>query len=500
MAQEDMGPQKLTCGEVGALRVVLEWRDDYDTEGPIGKTWGDLQLWIGDTLVWGRLAPSGEINGLTWSWIDLLEFLTNAWPYLTEEEQYPITFDNRWDEPAHLGELWGKAKLRLRKLEEAQADNEDALLRDFLAVHDFAEALQGAQPAKFLLLRRGNQMLAATTRQELRLPFAATMSALEALGDAIANRLIGSTDTRSECARRGWDNRDAIASSVRLQIATGRDEQSLKRIWPLDMDSRAANEDTYELKAAARMIGHSLADEHLRAVLTVITQLPSGRRPDLGALWQRAVDLIREFEGAHPALQGYLLAAMLREHLNKESGRVDPENTLYSWGVQIRDFAMGGSSLDAIAVWHAQRAATILLNTAGPRAQHPTGRRSTLAHEICHLLVDLDGALPVVEVLGGNVPREIEQRANAFAAEFLLPRAEAAAYVQRELRFVNAPNERRAVIERCVDALVESHGASHETTAWQILRSNSVDSSDEPTLRKHLRSIHEPFELGISRI
>lgn len=59
------------------------------------------------------------------------------------------------------------------------------------------------------------------------------------------------------------------------------------------------------------------------------------------------------------------------------------------------------------------------------RAWTNNGRRSALAHEICHLLIDRPHALPVAEVLGGQVPRWAEQRANAFAAELLLPRVQA---------------------------------------------------------------------------
>jgi len=40
-----------------------------------------------------------------------------------------------------------------------------------------------------------------------------------------------------------------------------------------------------------------------------------------------------------------------------------------------------------------------------------------------HLLVDRKGFLPLVEVFGGYAPKGAERRANAFAAELLLPRS-----------------------------------------------------------------------------
>lgn len=496
-----MEPVKSSFGVAGAFRVVLEWRNDYGSDGPVGRTWGDLQLWVGDTLVWGALDSSGQTEGITWSWIELLEFLGNAWPYLLEEEQHPITFDMRREEPAHIGELWGRAKLRWRRLSEECADREDALLRDFLAVHDFAEALQGACPPKLLFLRRGGQMLVATDRQEWILSFVTTKSTLKDLGEAVKDRLSGLIDQRSVSAITRWEKRDTMPAVQRLQIATGRDEPSLRRIWPVDVTVDAANDALYELKAAARMIGRKINDDQLKAILGRINSLPKGKHLALGDVQKKAADVIREHESQDPATQGYLLASMLREHLKCEAGRVEPQEVLRTWGVSVVEFEINGSPLDAIAIWGAAHAPTILLNPAGPRAQHPTGARVTLAHEICHLLVDIEGALPVAEVLGGNVPRAIEQRANAFAAEFLLPRAEARACIERELQFVNTPSERCKTMDKTIGNLVDTYGASHETTAWQILNSGSIDSSDEPlmnALRQHHRSIYDPFDTGVS--
>ena len=62
----------LVFGEPGALRFILYWRDDYGSAGPVGRTWGDLQLWVDDTLVWGSpYGDAGQPQGVRWSWIDL---------------------------------------------------------------------------------------------------------------------------------------------------------------------------------------------------------------------------------------------------------------------------------------------------------------------------------------------------------------------------------------------------------------------------------------------
>jgi Zn-dependent peptidase ImmA (M78 family) len=51
-----------------------------------------------------------------------------------------------------------------------------------------------------------------------------------------------------------------------------------------------------------------------------------------------------------------------------------------------------------------------------------TGRlRFTLAHELCHLLFDREMGQRLAIVSGPWAPRNIERRANAFAAMFLMP-------------------------------------------------------------------------------
>jgi Zn-dependent peptidase ImmA (M78 family) len=185
---------------------------------------------------------------------------------------------------------------------------------------------------------------------------------------------------------------------------------------------------------------------------------------------------------------------MLRESL-QISARAEPETILTNWGVKITGIRITGGGIDAIAIWGGNRIPTVLLNEVGPRARTPTGRRSTLAHEICHLLVDIDGALPAAEVLGGNIPHLIEQRANAFAAEFLLPRSHAKEVISQELNFVHSHEERLRSIGRAVQSMSSTYGASHETVAWQILNSGIVlKSSEQLVLREKLKSIIDPYK------
>jgi Zn-dependent peptidase ImmA (M78 family) len=489
------GPQVLTdpllIGGADGLRCVLRWRDNYGTSGPVARTWGDLQLWVRDTLIWGNPAgKGGQPQGIRWSWIDLLECLAIAWPYLEEEEAYPIDFATPVEAPKHLGELHGRARLRWRSLPEEQAEEEEERLDDFLLVHDLSQALKGAYPPNLLLLRHGNQMRAATRAQEWILSYADCMSTLEILSERIADRLSHLDDARSKLALERWQARDQLQTLSRLEAATGLDQETLERVWPGPINDANV---PYPLKAAARMAGPHLPEDALRALLAVLAKVPAGAAPKLAHPRSLAAEVMALDDADEPYVQGYRLAGHLREKLNLGGDLVDPEQLLRSWQVTIRDIELPtGGTLDAIAVLSQERQPTVFVNTCGSRSRFPTGRRVSLAHELCHLLVDTEGALPAVEVLGGRVPPDVERRANAFAAELLLPRSRAREITGEHLKFAYTEETRQSAIEAALKDLAQRFDVSFETAAWQILNSTALTEKQVEFLQPNLKSLWKP--------
>jgi Zn-dependent peptidase ImmA (M78 family) len=51
--------------------------------------------------------------------------------------------------------------------------------------------------------------------------------------------------------------------------------------------------------------------------------------------------------------------------------------------------------IDAVACWGPRHGPAVLLNREGRHAHTERGARATLAHEICHLLIDRQGSLPL---------------------------------------------------------------------------------------------------------
>lgn len=169
----------------------------------------------------------------------------------------------------------------------------------------------------------------------------------------------------------------------------------------------------------------------------------------------------QRFNEAAPHELGYRAANDVRQALGYTRDiPVDPEAILQNLGVILDadSLTIDDIPLDAIAVWGDSVGPAVLLNTGNrSRSCHIHGRRSTCAHELCHLLLDRTGALPVGEVLGGRVPVLPEKRARAFAAEFLLPRDTAAEYVRSVPTLIEA-----------IDQLSQDFGVSEEVAAWQV--------------------------------
>jgi Zn-dependent peptidase ImmA (M78 family) len=123
-----------------------------------------------------------------------------------------------------------------------------------------------------------------------------------------------------------------------------------------------------------------------------------------------------------PHQQGYNLAEQLRMARSNLDAYFDIEAFLAEIGVKVDTANLSDVKVDGATVWGAQHGPVIVLNQMGAR-QEPWARRMILAHELCHLLVDRPAAAELMVASTPWAPPELERRANAFAAELLLPKA-----------------------------------------------------------------------------
>ena len=460
---------ELRSHKAAAFSFRVRWTEPAGAPLAADATWGELTLLVDDLPVWGSMT-----KGFLWSWVELLEYLADVWPYLRWDEGFlpgirpgearqPSDSAAAWHTPASTAAAW------------------DDEVQGFVDTHDLAQAIAGARLPTLWLVRVGREMVINTESRQWNASAEQTLGQLEALGDEIAARLGSCSDERSRIVLDAWMDREGTSLEAFLDIVTGLDrsareelqrEQSPESYWEVV----SLRESPGELLAVARM-ARTIDVAIVRRILHEVRAVPALSTPGLDALGAGAVHLLGPSDG-RPYEQGYAVAGWLRDQLECGSDTsIDPEALLEGWGVVVHTVTLGEPEVDAIAAWGPRHGPCVIVNRSGLHAGGRAGRRASLAHEIAHLLLDRQAALPVAEVLGGAVFRPVEQRAGAFAAEFLLPRAEAG------VRFAPDSGPPMDIARQ----LMHDFGVSQEIVAWQATNSGMTFAPETQHVLKRLR-------------
>lgn len=429
----------------------------------IGLAWGEGLLWLAGEPMW-FMGDKNDPKPIDHTWIDLLEFLADSWVRLSTEESYPFRLT-----PTTPMELRRAAESRWELLSLSRRLEEDETLRRFEHYHDLARGMKGANLPSLFLMREGDVMWVCSNEHSLRIPFRELFEVLSRCGDFLAAHISESVAPRAREVWKKWSARFDVDQTQVLSYRLGMNatavstlEANLRRRAKVELSSASLWElpqndvfaDT-ELVAAARMTFGNVGSFDIHAmVLARVRDVPLGNTPKLDALAEEATALVDRSK--EPYAQGYDAARWLRTKLGTPAGRVDPQGLLAQWGVRLVDFEVPSNRLDAVACWGPRHGPAVLLNRRGAHAKSVRGARSTLAHEIGHLLLDRQGSLPLAEVLGGNVPEMPEKRARAFAAEFLLPQSVVESAIQG------------SDIAEAVQRLREEYGVSNQIVGWQL--------------------------------
>ncbi len=450
----------------------LQFSFDFfeDAEHSTGEGWAHGIVLLEGAPIWHGSDDQEEPAPLRWSWLDLLEFLAENWPWLLYEESYPLPLRSL---PLHPGEreLWSHLERRWEGQSEELMLLEDEVMVLFEHRHDLAKGMKGLFVPSIKVLRQGNEAWVVTPEEALVRPFDEVITTLEEAGEAIAEHVRRNPTPRAQAALSLWDDRRRRAQDLRGELATGLGPERLRRL----VDGAAVKEyleipedprQESALLAAARMSRDAVASvEEQRFWLEQLRDIPVRQTPKLDALAEDAASVVDDQDTWYD--QGYDLALWLRSRLGVDlEAPVNPEGLLGEWGVYILTFERPDSRIEAMACWGPRHGPAVVMNTT--RNLHPGhsyGRRTTLAHEICHLIIDRERSLPAVEVMGGATPVGLEKRAKAFAAEFLLPRETAADRVRRS-----------DSLERTVRSLSSRYKVSQHVAALQIKNSSASPS------------------------
>ncbi len=409
---------------------------------------------------------------------DLLSQLAAFWQPLLLEQTYPLALN-----PDRPGALRAEARRRWTAAPAAQAAAEDEILESFQDAHDLSRAFGGLyELPPFWLMRCGDSMAVDTDRVEAMVPFPHALAVLTELGDTLAKRLRAAGETRWGALLDAWSRRGQAEPIQLLAWTTGLAQDRAATLAadglltaPDSLDAALIDDDP--LRLAARMAG-ALPPPQLCAVLARVRLLPPVAAPGLEELAAaaRALFALLDAPDLAPYEQGVRIAGLARGSagLDPDAG-VDVFSFCRQLGIAIHTEPLEPDTLDALAIAGGGHGPAVLLNpasrrhTAGRRhtaARHPAGNgslRVSLAHELCHLLADARPALAAVEILQSRMPARVEQRARAFAAEFLLPAAAAA----RVWSDQGQPTEREGLAQ-VIDRLCRRFGVTRSVAAWKL--------------------------------
>lgn len=419
---------------------------------------GTLRVSVGKSQIWCDSAG----GGITWTWIDLLEQLARSWPFLKYEESAPPgAYENQ------LG-LLRKGRYLSGEFDFESLTEVSRETYVFLRRHNLSTGIEGLYLPSFSLLREGRRMWVASSNVTKLLDFKEALETLTSLGDQLASSIGSSTgDERSKAATLAWQNREPSAEGA-LTIKVGAAQLALVPLGQTVASYfEVRNDGDFEspLLLAARMSA-AVPLEKRREILELVRAVPGqGISTALEELSREALAALPSYI-ARAHKQGESLAQWARNKFGINShDKADPEKILNQLGVEVRQHYFGVAMVDAIGCWSPQHGPAVLVNLNGKHAHARAGRRATLAHELAHVLVDRHGSLPAAEVLGDGAPRYPEQRASAFAAEFLLPKNVAAERVR------NAYG-----VQDAVSTLLRDFEVSRELAAWQIINGPSFHS------------------------
>ncbi len=390
-------------------------------------TTADLRILIDGAVVWPVPGEPGVAVEIQID--DLLSYLTDFWKPLALRQVYPLGF-----KPDRPSLLRADALSRWAEQPAEVAELEDEIIIAFEEAHDLSRAFAGqfGLPA-FWMMRAGETMICEASGHIWRLDYGQAIKSLTAVGDIVASRLDGLNGGQWSALIAAWRARDQGDAVPLLAWSAGIPSEMAGRFIDEGILAAPANvadaaNDDDELRVAARMAG-ALPEDQIRRIIGLARGLPKAEAPDLDHLSRTVRDHIAiDFPNHAPFVQGEAAASFVRNAMGYASVQVvDVFAVVRGLGACVDGVTTYPANLDGLAVWGPNHGPGALINQASSRIfnrgrlEGNAGARVTLAHELCHLLLDRGHALSAVDVLGGRMPNDIERRAKAFAGEFLLP-------------------------------------------------------------------------------
>lgn len=444
-----------------ALKVAL--LDDPDAGSGAtpdeSASWGAYEVWVDGHNLCAHTEQGERVDAVHWYLLPLLEWIVGHWDPLLHEERLPVRNAAATAWPA-----LRETRLPPPGLTDRTADAQQEDWRRWWSRHSLQACREGGLFPDIVLRRWRSEVEVSWGATPLpgqppgyrfaidsgacRLPPSEVAEPLYAIVvDAVEELLRRNPgSTRLLALRRkarALRNRDHQLRRLAWLAGLGRSVSAAVRRWKkvlADLQPYAPGPRDAVLQAgadrlvvagtchAALMFGSvspTVSDDDMARLTRWLVRFSSDqgdpaalqalmmRVGDVGPqIWQEAFD------------QGYDLALDALDALDGDGPipvRVDLEDVYDRLGITIESDELDDATVRAVALAGPHHTPGVVVNTSYPGHDKGSVRRFTLAHELCHLLVDRPRGKPLAVASGPWAPLDVERRANAFAAMFLMP-------------------------------------------------------------------------------
>ena len=453
------------AGDTASFAIKLAFIRDPHGGAAAGDaeaaSWGSFELWVEGRNLCAHREYSESSDGAHWYLLPLLEWFAREWDPLLHEERLPIKIRGvdaahsmrqtrfaprsrsagaaaSWEEEWYA--WWQRHALRAARSGGLFPNVVFRRWRDRVEISWDATPLPGvprevsfeaaggtARLEPHLVAEPLHDVLSATSLYLLEcVPSSSRVAALRRSVEQLT--LPARTTSRyAWLAGLGHDRDAVVASWRRIEERLSDASETVRSTL---FGSGATGLVVTRGPAAAQMFGSvspEVADEDVAVILGLMAELvdPQGEEEALIGL---VVDVPVDLE-LGPGEHGHVLAVQTLSRLGiEQSGWIDIESILTKLGVRTPTVSMTDRTIRGLATAGGGLAPAAAVNESYPWQSHEV-RRATLAHELCHLLFDRGVGKPLAVASGPWAPLDVEQRANAFAAMFLMPPAAVAEVV-----------------------------------------------------------------------
>jgi Zn-dependent peptidase ImmA (M78 family) len=465
-----------------AVKISFETNphENDPVDPDIGLSWGSFQIWVDGKNLCAHSEEGEVVDGVHWYMLPLIEWIVENWDALLHEERLP----NRnaesvaWsslratrfppfavEQDEEQSSIWEEAWAKWRSRHCLRACREGGIYPDVVIRRwrDAIEVSWGTAPLsgmpehyRFLSWTGVSRVAPEAVAETLFQVVHGAVSYLRSLSPgsqrlAELERKVNLLSSRKRDERLMW------------LAGIGIDQDSMAAGWRRIKDHFAGMEENTCGALFEPEQNELVVTGSCHGALMFGSVSPQITDSDVMALARKLIDLtsahgdpeqLRSFTRPKPVdpmenawEQGYRLAEGFLGQLGLPVAGdffIDVKSIINKLGIECDQIHLTDMSIRGVSIAGARHRASILINSGHDANQFPSGRRFTLAHELCHILCDREFGRPLALASGPWAPRDIERRANAFAAMLLMPTM----LVETAVRQLDAPLESIEVVSK----------------------------------------------------